>query len=400
MNPSLTPVAQSRSARAAARAAGIQKLFRKLYGEDCRLFRAPGRINLIGEHTDYNDGLVMPAAVDLECWVAVAPAVDRTITVHSDNFSETRMFHLDRPGALDDWSDYVQGVALMLEKAGCHFPGAKMLVSSEVPVGSGLSSSAALEVSTGLALLSLLSTPWPRLRLAQTCQRAENEFVGARCGIMDQFVSCHAKAGHLVMLDCRSLEHRFFPVPADTCLVISNTMVKHINAAGEYNVRRAECEEGARLLACGRREVSSLRDLELKDLDRFEKLLPPAIYKRCRHVVTENQRVLAAAAALEDGDLERVGSLMRASHQSLSDDYEVSCPELNLMVELASAVKGVYGARMTGGGFGGCTVNLVDAKSVGEFITSVTAGYQARLGIIPEIWVTSASEGAGRWEPS
>jgi len=398
MNPSATPVAQSASSQSLRRSAEIRKLFRDLYGGDCRLFRAPGRINLIGEHTDYNDGFVMPAAIDLHCCVAVAPTANRAVEVYSTNFNESRSFDLDQPQPRGDWSDYVQGVAIMLEKSGYHFPGAKMLISSEVPMGSGLSSSAALEVAAGVALLDTQDTPCDRVQLAHICRRAENEFVGARCGIMDQFVSCNGRAGNLLMLDCRSLEHSFLPVPEDARLVICNTMVKHAIAGGEYNIRRAQCDEGVRLLSCVVPGLSALRDLSPEDLEQFHELLPSTIYKRCRHVVGENQRVLAAAAALEEQDLQRLGKLMAASHQSLRDDYEVSCPELDLMVELANVVEGVYGARMTGGGFGGCTVNVIASDAVPEFASKIASAYEARTGIVPEIHVSAPCEGAGRCE--
>jgi galactokinase len=398
MNHSASPIAQSASFQALRRSAEIRQLFRDLYGGDCRLFRAPGRINLIGEHTDYNDGFVMPAAIDLHCCVAVAPATDRAVEVYSSNFNESRSFHLDHPQPRSDWSDYVQGVAMMLDKSGYRLPGARMLISSEVPIGSGLSSSAALEVAAGFALLDTQNTPCDPVQLAQICRRAENEFVGARCGIMDQFVSCNGRAGHLLMLDCRSLQHSLLPIPEDARLVICNTMVKHAIAGGEYNIRRSQCEEGVRLLSRLLPGLSALRDLSSEDLQRFRELLPPTVYKRCRHVVGENQRVLAAAAAVEDRDMERFGKLMAASHQSLRDDYEVSCTELDLMVELANAVKGVYGARMTGGGFGGCTVNVIGAEAVPDFANQIASAYEARTGIVPEIQVSGASEGAGRWE--
>lgn len=399
MKSNFSRVAQSPSLRDTRRPTEIRKLFRSLYGEDCRLFRAPGRVNLIGEHTDYNDGFVMPAAIDLYCWVGVAPAADRMVQVHSCDFDESRKFDLDRPQALGDWSDYVQGVAFMLEKSGYRLPGARMLISSEVPIGSGLSSSAALEVAVGLGLLDLQPGSWNRSELAQACRHAENQFVGARCGIMDQFVSCNGKAEHLVLLDCRSLESTYLAVPASARLVICNTMVKHAIAAGEYNVRRAQCEEGVRLLSHALPGLLALRDVSLEGLEQSRELLPPTVHKRCRHVVSENQRVLAAAAALADHDLELLGELMAASHRSLRDDYEVSCSELDLMVALANRVKGVYGARMTGGGFGGCTVNLVAADAVPEFTSKIPAEYQAQLGIVPEICVAAASEGASRWEP-
>ena len=382
----------------AARAAKTADRFRKLYGEDCLLYRAPGRINLIGEHTDYNEGFVMPVAINFYCWVAICPAEGRAVEVHSTNFNERRSFDLDRPQPFGDWSDYVQGVAFMLQRAGLQLQGGKMLISSDVPIGSGLSSSAALEVAAALALLGQQNTSYDRNQLALSCQRAENEFVGARCGIMDQFIACHGQAGRLLMLDCRSLEYRLLPVPEDLRLVICNTMVRHAIAAGEYNARRSQCEEGGRLLSRTRPGISALRDATLEDLERHGNVLPPEILKRCRHVISENQRVVAAAAALEKNNLNEFGELMAASHESLRHDYEVSCPELDLMVNLARQVEGVYGARMTGGGFGGCTLNLVAKEAVGNFQKEIASKYQEQTGKSPEIYVSTASEGAGRWE--
>jgi galactokinase len=395
MNPGPSPVVEPAQLPAGGRAAQVRELFRNQYGGDCRLFRAPGRINLIGEHTDYNEGFVMPAAVDLDCWVAVAPVPDRAVVVYSSNFKDARTFHLDQPKALRDWSDYVQGVALMLDQSGYRIPGAKMLIASDVPMGSGLSSSAAVEVAAGLALLDLQKRFCDRLQLAQLCRRAENEFVGARCGIMDQFICCHGKAGHLTRLDCRSLQHNYFRLPDDVRLVICNTMVKHANASGEYNVRRSQCEAGVQILSGPLQGISALRDASLEDLERLRAVLPPIVYKRCLHVISENHRVQLAAAALEEGNLQRFGQLMAASHRSLRDDYEVSSPELDLMVDLANRAEGVYGARMTGGGFGGCTVNLVAAGAVPEFTTKIAAAYQARIGVVPDVRVCIASEGAG-----
>lgn len=340
----------------------------------------------------------MPAAINFYCWVAICPAARRTVNVYSTNFNDSRSFDLDRPQPLGDWSDYVQGVALMLQRTGAQLQGAKMLVSSDVPIGSGLSSSAALEIAAALALLGQQNTSHDRRQLALACQRAENEFVGARCGIMDQFIACHGKAGHLLMLDCRSLDYRLLPVPEDVRLVICNTMVRHAIAAGEYNARRSQCEEGVRLLARMRPGISALRDVILEDLEQPGDSLPQEIQKRCRHVISENQRVVSAAAALEKSDLKGLGELMSASHESLCHDYDVSCPELDLMVNLAQQIEGVYGARMTGGGFGGCTVNLVTTEAAGRFQKEIASKYQAQTGKVPEIYVSAASEGARQWE--
>ena len=375
----------------------LQLGFRQRYGTDARVFRAPGRVNLIGEHTDYNDGFVMPAAIELSVWAAIAPRDDRKLVVHSDNFSESAEIDLDDPDPRprNQWSDYVQGVAMILDRACPSLRGANLLICGEVSIGSGLSSSAAIEVATGFALLENSGLPVDRVELAKLCRRAENEFVGARVGIMDQFISCCGHAGKALMLDCRSLSYRLLPIPDDVSLVICNTMVKHDLASGEYNTRRAECEEGVRLLSRRLPLVRALRDVRIEDLDRFRGDLPQTIYRRCRHVVTENARVLDAADALEKADLKTFGRLMAESHISLKNDYEVSCPELDLMVELAGQVSGVHGARMTGGGFGGSTVNLVDKPSVEGFRRSVATAYEKATGLSPQILVSAAAEGAG-----
>lgn len=374
--------------------------FRQLYGQPPRLFRAPGRVNLIGEHTDYNDGFVMPVAIDLACWVAIAPRDDRRLVVRSHNLQETVELDLDEahPRPRKSWTDYVQGVAVVLKQSGRLLRGANMLIQSEVPIGSGLSSSAAIEVATGLALLSNSGEPMKKLDLARACQRAENEFVGARCGIMDQFAACFGQPGHALLLDCRSLESRPLPLPAEVALVICDSGVRHELAGGEYNTRRAQCESGVRVLARHRPQIHALRDATMEDLERDSKELDEVVYRRCRHVVTENARVLQAAEALEKRDLRDFGRLMAESHRSLREDYEVSCAELDLLEELAGHSAGVYGARMTGGGFGGCTINLVEREQVEEFRRSVSVGYQQATGRLPKVYVCEAAAGAGETE--
>src|SRR6266478_1135669 len=382
-------------------AAKLRSGFRELYGTKPRVFRAPGRVNLIGEHTDYNEGFVMPVAIELNVWIAIAPRDDRKLLVHSENFSESAEIDLDDrdPRPRNQWIDYLQGVVMMLEKARHSLRGANLLIDGEVSIGSGLSSSAAIEVATGFALLEIAGVPVDRVELAKLCRRAENEFVGARVGIMDQFISCCGHAGHALMLDCRSLDYRLLPIPAEVSLVICNTMVKHDLATGEYNTRRSECEEGVRRLSLKMPYIRALRDVGVEDLDRYCSDLPQTIYQRCRHVVTENARVCDAAAALEKADLATFGRLMAESQISLRNDYEVSCPELDLMVEIAGQVEGVYGARMTGGGFGGSTVNLVDMRAVEEFQRRFACTDETATGLWPQILVSAAAEGAGEVRP-
>jgi galactokinase len=384
-------------------AEGLSEKFQSLFGKAPRIYRAPGRVNLIGEHTDHSEGFVLPMAINLSTWVAIAPREDRRVLIHSEANSETAEFDLNEfdlnassPLSRGDWSDYPRGVALMIERTGHRLGGAEMLVQSEVPIGAGLSSSAALEVATGFALLDDSADALDRLELARLCRQAENEFVGIRCGVMDQFISCYGMAGHALLLDCRSLEFKPLPLPDEVKVVVCNTMVRHQLASSSYNARLEDCELGVKFLAAALPNVRSLRDVSVEQLERLKLEVPEAVYQRCRHVISENARVVAAAAALEQGDLGTFGELMRRSHSSLRDDYEVSCAELDLMVGLANDAEGVYGARMMGGGFGGSTVNLVQAECVDAFKTSVADGYEKATGLVPEIYVCAPAQGAER----
>jgi galactokinase len=374
----------------------LRERFARLFGEVARIYKAPGRVNLIGEHTDYNDGFVMPAAVGFYTWAAVAPRNDHKLIVRSENLNEQVELQLDQFPAKGrhHWSDYVIGVAKMLTESGVRLGGANVLLSGDVPQGAGLSSSASLEVAVCSALLGLAQHKLGCRDIALLCQRAENEFVGARCGIMDQFVSSHGRRDRALLLDCRSLEYRLLPLPHDVRLVICNTMVRHNIAHGEYNQRRAQCEEGAHLLAQRLPKVRALRDVTESDFAAVSQALPEVVRRRCRHVIGENERVIRAATALEHGDLVEFGRLMHESHDSLRQDFEVSCKELDLMVELSKNIRGVYGSRMTGGGFGGCTVNLVQKDCVDKFVTTVDEEYERATGIRPEIYVCVAADGA------
>ena len=371
--------------------AALAKEFRRQFGQEPRLFRAPGRVNLIGEHTDYNDGYVMPAAIQFETWCGASAREDRQVCVRSLNLDARIEFSLDDVNAKPShtWQDYVQGVALKIEGAGHRLRGAELLVHSDVPLGAGLSSSAALEVSVAKALLGVSQVEIPPIEIARLCQRAEVEFVGMRCGIMDQFASCFGEEGHALLLDCRTLTHDLLPLPAGVSLVVANTMVKHELAGSAYNERRADCEEASRLAG-----VATLRDLNEGDLARWMPRWPERAGRRARHVVTESGRVLRAADALRAGRLEDFGAAMYASHESLRDDYEVSCRELDVMVELARGASGVYGSRMTGGGFGGCTISLVREETVEVLKARLSAGYKTATGRDAVILVCRAVAGA------
>ena len=381
----------------------LKKEFRRFFSGEPQIFRAPGRVNLIGEHTDYNDGFVMPAAIDFYTWVALAPRSDSKVNVRSQSFADKVSVDLSASfAATHTWSDYVLGVLDQIRRTGLPLTGVDILIHGEVPMGAGLSSSAAIEVATGLAVLEtqhagfVRTQSLDRTQLALLCQRAENEFVGMRCGIMDQFISCQGKRDHALLLDCRTLEFKLLPMPSEARMVICNTMVKHQHASGEYNQRRAACEEGVRILKQHLPSVRALRDVSLEQLDKYSDTIPEMVYHRCRHVIAENDRVQQAASMLQAGDLDEFGTLMAASHASLRDDYEVSCRELDIMVELANRQPGIYGARMTGGGFGGCTINLVAADKAEGFRESVAAAYEQATGLKPQIYISSAADGASR----
>ena len=369
-----------------------------MFGAEPVVVQAPGRVNLIGEHTDYNDGFVMPAAIQFHTTVAIAPRPARELRVFSENYGEQVELALDKlPGAARrHWSDYVIGIARALEERGVPIGGASLLIRGDIPQGAGLSSSASLEVAVCRAFLEVAGRTMPTAEVALLCQRAENEFVGARCGIMDQFVSVHAERNHALQLDCRSLAYSQEPLPPEVGVLICNTMVRHSLARGEYNQRRLECETGARLFAERRPEVKALRDVSQEEFRRYENGLPETIRKRCRHVINENARVLEAGEALRQHDLMNFGKLMGESHASLRDDFGVSCVELDMMVDLANQMEGVYGARMTGGGFGGCTVNLVKKEYAAAFQMKMTREYERITGKRPEVYLCSAADGVRR----
>jgi galactokinase len=387
--------AESLSALPTVDPIALSARFRDTFAESPRLFRAPGRVNLIGEHTDYNDGFVMPVALDLSCWVAAAPRQDRTIVVHSLNAAQVATIQIDpAPGRSGRWLDYVAGVAAVLRGHGVE-TGANLLLHSEVPAGAGLSSSAALEVAVATALLALAGRSLDPTLVARLCQQAENEVVGAATGIMDHYTALHARVGTALILDCRRLQHRLIPFPAELRIVACNSMVRHSIAGGEYNRRRIECAEAVATLKKWGSRIDSLRDAHLPGLEDARESLGDLLFRRARHVVTENVRVIRAAWALEAHDLAMLADLMAESHRSLRDDYEVSVRELDLLVEAAAGGPGVHGSRMTGGGFGGCTVNLVHQDAIEAFRAQITARYEAATGVRPETYVSGAAGAAG-----
>lgn len=374
----------------------LQREFRTLYGREPRVWSAPGRVNLIGEHTDYNDGFVLPLAIDRRTFVAAAARTDRLVHINSRDFSESAKFSLNDKefSAQGDWVKYIFGVARVLEDQGVELAGANLVTNSNVPIGAGLSSSAALEISVGMALAGISGKSIELKRLALAGQAAEHKFVGTRSGIMDQFVAALGVEGHALLIDCRTLEAQPIPLKlADYTVVVCDTKVEHNLAASEYNKRRAECERAVEILREHLPEISHLRDVSTSDLKTFESVLPAPLDRRARHVVTENERTLAAAEALRADDVKVLGRLMNESHRSLRDDYEVSCQELDMMCEIAHSIEGVAGARMTGGGFGGCTINLVGTDTIDSFQDTIMRDYEKETGISPEIYLVNADAG-------
>ncbi len=378
----------------------LAEKFEQTFGsrEGLMCARAPGRVNLIGEHTDYNGGFVMPMGVDREVRFLFRPVEAGPVRVWAENTGEWDEFSLGEieHNPRQAWANYVRGVAVMLQEEGYPPAPVEGIICGDVPIGAGLSSSAALEVACAKAYCSASGQEPDSRRLALLCQRAENEFVGVNCGIMDQFIAVHARSKHALLLDCRSLEHEQLPLDTSRVrVVVCNTMVHHELGSSAYNERRATCERAARLIGEHEEGVKQLRDVTPEILQRHGELLGETAYRRCRHVVSENLRTLRAADALKEADYEEFGHLMYDSHDSLRADYEVSCDELDLMVALARKREGCYGARMVGGGFGGCTVNLVEAQRAGAFCEAVARAYEARTGIKPEVYECVASEGAG-----
>ena len=368
------------------------------FGAEPEIFVAPGRVNLIGEHTDYAEGFVMPAAIDFATLAGISPRSDGKVVLYSENYGDERVYDAaalpaERSG---HWSDYPLGVLAIFAGEGHAIPAFSLSLWGDVPLGSGLSSSAAVEVATAVAVESLLDIRHPGPVLARLCQRSENEFVGSSCGIMDQFISANGARDHALLLDCRDLTYKLAPIPEDVALVIANTMVQHAVTGGEYTSRRAQVEEAAAVIAKHRPEVRFLRDATPDDLEKWGAEMSPEALKRARHVITENIRTVAAADALMQNRMTELGRLMAEAHRSYSQDFEASCAEADIMVELAQDLPGLIGARLTGGGFGGCTVNLVRADQAQKFAATLGARYAQATGITPQIHICHASEGAHR----
>ena len=384
------------------RAAGLTRRLVELVPEAAqapariRTVRAPGRVNLIGEHTDYNLGFVMPVAIGLETWIVSWPSDDDVVRMESLQEGPGREFNVASPGEADgDWSDYVAGVAWSLGGVGVPLRGVTAVIDSTLPLGAGLSSSAALELAAAWTLSADMPPHLPTMQLAQAAQRAENEYVGVKSGLMDQFASAHGRANTALLFDCRSLEYRPVELPSGVRLIAIDTKSPHRLGSSEYNARRAQCDAGVEAMAARHPGINSLRDVTIEMLTSAADVLDEETMRRCEHVIRENARVLETAAALESGHLETVGQLLAESHASLRDLYEVSSDELDALVDIAASVPGVIGARMTGAGFGGCTVNLVREDAVEALRGAVEQEYPRRAGHEAAFYVLEAVDGAG-----
>jgi galactokinase len=379
--------------------ADLMSAFRSIFAAEPSAFvRAPGRVNLIGEHTDYNDGFVLPMAIEHDIRIALRPRSDRKVELASTNFRQQATFGLDdlrHDDGQSSWSEYTRGVAWAMLERGLPLRGMDAVIAGDVPIAAGLSSSAAMEVASAWAFQVAAGYRMNPVDMALLCQKAENQWVGMRCGIMDQFISCLGQRDHCVLIDCRSLTHEAVPLPRAHSFVICNSMVRRGLVDSAYNERRAQCEEGVRILQMRLPGIKALRDVSLADLELHRGDMPELTYRRCRHVVSENTRVVQSVAALKAGRAAEFGKLMNASHDSLRDDYQVSRAELDTLVEIARSAPGCLGSRLTGAGFGGCTVSLVQTRAVDAFVKQVEAQYSAQTGLTPEIYVSRAAAGAG-----
>jgi galactokinase len=360
-------------------------------------YSSPGRVNLIGEHTDYNEGFVLPGAIDKSIYVAIAKNEERKLRVFANQFNQRNEVDLDALKPVQGWFTYLAGMMFHFLEDGLPVGGVDLIIDGDVPVGAGMSSSAAICSAFGFAINELYCLGLNRMQIALTGQKTEHNFAGVKCGIMDQFASLHGKAGFVMKLDCRSLEYEYIPFNfPDYKIVLVNSMVSHSLASSEYNVRRQQCEEGLNIMKQFKTGIRSLRDLSLNELETHRQQFPPEVYNKCHYVLSENERLLNGCVLLRKGDIESFGKLMYKTHEGLSKEYNVSCEELDFLVDTAKKQEGVAGARMMGGGFGGCTINLVKTKDIPAFEKAITEAYIQRFNKNPEIYVTQIEDGARR----
>ncbi|GAC1425060.1 MAG: galactokinase [Flavisolibacter sp.] len=373
----------------------VQDSFRKLFKEEPLVVRSPGRVNIIGEHTDYNEGFVLPAAIDKAIYVAIAPRKDAVISLYSEDFG--KKFECPLTGlkpSKEVWPNYILGVVDQLQKKGMQLGGFNLVLGGDVPIGSGLSSSAAVECATAFGLNHLFKLSLTSLALAQIGQKAEHEFAGVMVGIMDEFASVFGKKGHVIKLDCRSLQYEYVPLKMEGFkILLLNSNVEHLLASTEYNTRRQQCQRGVEIIQHHLPPVQSLRDVSLNMLDQWVQPQDELVYKRCRYVIEENERLLGACEDLKRGDMRSMGKKMFRSHEGLSKEYEVSCKELDFLVEAVSNKDEVVGARMMGGGFGGCTINIVKQDAIEPLIKELASKYKTTLGKDLSAYVAEIEDG-------
>ena len=373
----------------------LRRQFREMYNSDPVVIAAPGRVNLIGEHMDYNEGFVLPGAVDKKMYVAMAENNSDKINVYANQFKESYSFGLQGIQPVDGWMNYLLGVTYIIQDGGKKIRGVDVIIDGDVPVGAGMSSSAALTSAYGFALNEIFGLGFSRMDLAFIGQKTEHTFVGVMCGIMDQFASLHGKKGHVMKLDCRSLEYEYIPFDfPDYNIVLVNSMVSHSLAGSEYNVRRQQCEEGVAILKKHYPEIKSLRDVGLDMLSLHKHELSAIVYDRCWYVVSEKERLAKGCVALQQGDLATFGQMMNATHQGLSKQYSVSCTELDFLAERAGFIEGVVGSRMMGGGFGGCTINIVKREALENFTNKIQQSFNQLFKVVPHVYVTQIEDGA------
>ncbi|PRY10004.1 galactokinase [Pontibacter ummariensis] len=374
----------------------ITDKFKELYGEDPVVVRSPGRVNLIGEHTDYNEGFVLPAAINKEILFALAPNHTDTFRVYAFDLKEQAEFALSdvrRSGI--GWANYLLGVIAQFQKANLEVRGFDLVFGGNVPIGAGLSSSAAVECGLAYGLNHLFGHNLERFTMVKMAQKAEHEYAGVMCGIMDQFASMFGKQAHVVKLDCRSLDYAYYNFDMrDYRIVLCDTQVKHSLASSEYNTRRQECEAGGAILHRHYPQVHSLRDVTVQMLEKHQAEFDPVVYRRCSYVVNENNRVEAACQDLEQGDMKAFGEKMYASHHGLQHNYEVSCPELDFLVEQAKRSDAVLGARMMGGGFGGCTINIVQVNAIDAFTVQMEQAYRQQFDVQLKTYIAEIVDGS------
>ncbi|HEY4934969.1 MAG TPA: galactokinase [Puia sp.] len=373
----------------------IERQFQQYFGKECRIASAPGRVNLIGEHTDYNQGFVLPGAIDRHICVALAPNQDKKLNLVAPGFGEKFSFSLDDMHPVRGWPTYLLGMIYMIMPEKQMPDGMDILISGNIPVGAGMSSSAALCSAFGLGLNEFFQLGLSRMEIALQAQKTEHRFAGVQCGIMDPFACLHGKAGHLMKLDCRSLEYEYIPFDfPDIRIILVNSMVSHSLASSEYNLRRQQCEAGVAILQKYEPAIVSLRDLRLDLLEAHRAELDEIVYKRCHFIVEENQRLLEGCNHLKNHDLDAFGKLMYASHEGLSNEYEVSCRESDFLVKEIKELKSVKGARQMGGGFGGCIITLVKHDAAETFISDIQKKYEMKYGKVPDCYVMNIGEGA------